>query len=365
MPLFFGGQGVNPDLQGLVTNVVTLPAGAVYELPNNWFQCRTGRYTTIQEFDPIIGAYRSPGAGSTNATTERIKGDGNNYRLANQTGCVVGALLTVAGSGYVSAPVVTAADGGSLWRAIVGGAISTVVTITNAGTGFTYPPAVLFAAPPAGGVQATGYCTLSAGGVATVVVTDQGAGYFQAPVVTFLNDPREGNNNIPTGINASAICTLTGAGTITSLICIDHGKPIASTTTPPVLTFSGGGGTLAAATAIMCWSITAYAVSATTAGSGYANPVIISAIGGFPATAPAYTNVSTQSQLLKGRAANIQGALSGTALTATGQVVADGGVYAGVPTMYAYGYIQGAGSVASVLTPTMGGQTDISIVLTT
>ena len=365
MPLFFGGQGVNPDLQGLVTNVVTLPAGSVYELPNNWFQCRTGRYTTIQEFDPIIAAYRSPGAGSTNATTERIKGDGNNYRLANQTGCVIGALLTAAGSGYASAPVVTAADGSSLWRAVVGGAVATAVTVTNGGTGYNYPPAVLFAAPPAGGVQSTGFCTLTAGVVTSVTVTDQGAGYSQAPIITFLNDPREGNNNVATGINASAICTLTGAGTITSLICIDHGKPIASTTTPPALTFSGGGGTGAAATAIMCWSITAYAVSATTAGSGYANPVIISAFGGFPVTAPAYTNPTTQSQLLKGRAAFIVGAISGTALTATGQVVNDAGVYPGVPTMYAYGYVQGAGSVASVLIPTMGGITDISIVLTT
>ena len=36
MPLFYSGQGVNPDLQGNVTNVLTLQAGAVYPLPNQW-----------------------------------------------------------------------------------------------------------------------------------------------------------------------------------------------------------------------------------------------------------------------------------------------------------------------------------------
>lgn len=363
MPLFFGGTGVVPSLGGNVTNAVTLQAGAVYPLPNNWFEVRTGKYTVIQEYDPIIQAYRSVGAGSTNATIERIKGDGGNYRLANQTGCAVGALITNAGTGYTSAPVVTASSGSSVWRAIVGGAISTTVTVTNAGTGYTYPPLVLFAAPPAGGIQATGYATLTTGTVSSITVTDQGAGYSAAPTITLQNDPREGYNSIATGINASAITTLTGSGTITGLICIDHGTPL---TTIPTLAFSGGGGASAAATTIMCWSITAYTVSATTAGSGYATPVIVSAYGGFPATSPAYTNVTTQSQLVKGRNAQIIGAVSGTALTATGQVVNDGGVYPGAPTLFAYGFIQGAGAVQVVFTaPTMGGQTDISLVLTT
>jgi hypothetical protein len=363
MPLFFGGTGVTTDLQGQVTNQITLQAGQVYPLPNNWFEVRTGKYTVIQEYDPILGAFRSPGGGTTVAGMERIKGDGNNYRLANQTGCAVGALLTNGGTGYTSAPTVTASAGGSIWRAIVGGAISTTVTVTNGGSGYTYPPILLIAAPPPGGVQATGYCTLSAGAVSTVTVTDQGAGYASAPIITFQNDPREGVNGVATGVNASAIATLTGAGTVTSVICLDHGTPL---TTLPTLAFSGGGGASAAATTIMCWSITAYNISATTAGSGYAAPVIISAYGGFPATSPAYTNVSTQSQLMKGRAGQIIGALSGTALTATGQVVNDGGVYPGAPTFFAYGFIQGANAVQAVfIAPSMGGQTDISVVLTT
>lgn len=365
MPLFFGGQGVNPDLQGYTTNVITLEAGQCYELPNNWFEVRTGKYTTLQEFDPIIQAYRSPGAGGTGGSLERIKGDGNNYRLANQTGCAIGALVTTAGSGYTSAPTVTATSGGSLWRAIVGGAVNTSVTVTNGGSGYTYAPLVLFAVPAAGGVQATGYCTLSAGAVSTVTITDQGAGYGAAPIIQFQNDPREGVNGIASGSGASAIATLTGSGTITAIICIDHGNPTAANTVPS-LTIAGGGGSSGAATAIMCWSMTAYTVSATTAGTGYVTPTIVSAYGGFPATAASYTNPTVQSALLKGRTAFIAAAVSGTALTATGQTVFDGGIYAGTPTVFTYGgFPQGSGAAAAVLSATLGGQTDTSIVLTT
>lgn len=366
MPLYFGGTGVTPDLQGQSTNVIALAPGECYELPNNWFQVRTGKYTTIQEYDPIIAAYRTPGGGFTGGGVTYTKGDGNNYRLANQTGCIVGGHITNAGTGYTSAPVVTASAGGSLWRAIVGGALNTSVTVTNGGSGYTYPPTVLIAAPPPGGIQASAIAVLTAGAVSSVTVLDQGAGYASAPTITFLNDPREGLNGISTGANAAATSVLTGSGTITGLICIDHGNTLGSVTALPTLAFSGGGGASAAATAIMCWSIIAYTVSATTTGSGYAAPVVIQAYGGYPSASPAYTNVTTQSQLLKGRNAQIIGAVSGTAVTATGQVVNDGGIYPGIPTVYAFGFIQGAGAVQAVFTtPTLGGQNDISILLTT
>lgn len=363
MPLFFGGEGVTPNLAGLVTNQIALPAGGCWPFPNNWFEVKPGKYTTIQEYDPITGFWRAIGGSDPNASLARIKGDGNNYRLANQTGCAVGALMTTAGTGYTSAPVVTASSGSSLWRAIVGGAVSTSVTVTNGGSGYSYPPMVLIAAPPAGGIQATAICALTTGAVSSVTITDQGAGYSSAPVITFQNDPREGVNGVATGFNAAATTVLTGSGTITGLVCIDHGTPL---TAVPTLTFSGGGGASAAATTIMCFTITAYTVSATTTGSGYAAPVIISAYGGFPATSPAYTNVSTQSQLVRGRNGFIVGAVSGTAVTATGQVIYDGGIYPGVPTVYTLSsWPQGAGAVAAVLTATVGGVTDISTVLTT
>ena len=360
MPLFFSGQGVNTDLQGNVTNVVTLQAGQVYPLPNQWLEIRTGKYTTIQEYDPITTIWRSIGGGTGSGSLERIKADGNNYRLANQTGCLVGVNLTTAGAGYTSAPVVTATTGSAVLKAIVGGAVAASPTVTNGGTGYTYPPLVLISPPPSPGVQATAYCTLSGSAVSTVTITDQGAGYTAPPTITFVNDPREGQNGVTQGSGAAAVATLTGSGTITAVLVLDHGTPL---TSAPSITFTGGGYTSTAVGGpIMCWTITAITVSVS--GSGYAAPVIISAYDSALA-ASIYTNPTTQSALVKGRNAFIVGAVSSAQLTATGTVVKDGGIYYGTPNLFAYGFIPGAGATVATMAGTMGGTSDTSIILTT
>lgn len=364
MPINFGGPGVTPSLGSLVTTTLDLQSGQVWQVPSGRWSIKPGKYTSFQEYDPITGIYRTIGAGSTAAPQEIVFSDGTNYRLANQTGAPVGAVVTTAGSGYSSTnpPTVTASAGNSIWRAVVGGAIATAVTVTNGGVNYTYPPTVLFSAPPAGGVPATGYCTLSGGAVSTVTVVDQGAGYNAPPTVTFVNDPREGVNGVAFGVNAAAVTTLTGAGTITALLCIDHGQ--GAQTAIPTLAFSSGS---AAATAIMCWSITAYTVSATTAGSGYQAPVIISGYAQAPGGS-AILNPTIQANLVKGRAAQIIGAVSATTVTATGQTVLDGGVYPALPTLYAYGFVplSAASSVQAVFTASaMGGQNDQSLVIQT
>ena len=360
----FSGPGVTPSLKGAVTNQIQLNSGECYTIPAGWQMTKPGPYTSVQQKDPITGTWRATGAGSTAAPLEYIYSDGINYRLANQTGCAVGALLTNGGTLYTSAPTVTASAGGSVWQAVVGGAVSTSVTVTNGGTNYTYPPIVAFSVPGPVGVCATGYCTLSGSTVSTVTITDQGAGYTSPPTITFINDPREGVNNVTQGYNAAAVCTLTGSGTVTAVLCLDHGS--GGLTSVPTLSFAGGAGSAAAATAIMCFTATAYTVSATTAGSGYATPVIVSAYDVFPATAPAYTNVSTQSKLVKTRAATIVGAVAATAMTTVGQVVKDGGIYTAIPTstnIFAYGFIQGANAVQSVFTGfAVGGTTDVSYI---
>ena len=279
-----------------------------------------------------------------------------NYRLANQTGALVGALLTNAGSGYTSAPTVTASAGSSIWRAVVGGAVNTTITVTNGGTNYTYPPQVEFQAPPAGGVQATGYAVLTGSAVSSVVVTNQGAGYASAPTIVFSNDPREGVNGVTVGYNAAATCTLTGSGTVTAVLCLDHGQ--GGQTSLPTLSFGGGGGSSAAATGIMCWSITAYAAG--TAGTGLSGSVAqITAEDAFPTTAAAYTNPYTQSGLVRTRNANIKAPISSGGITATGAVIYDGGIYTSSPTPI----VNATASVvtaAPVVTFTLGGQTDTS-----
>lgn len=357
----FSGQGVTPTLKGNPTNYVTLPSGGVYTVATGeggWYYGILGKYTVLQAYDPIQLRWGSIGAPGDGATAQYYFLDGTtNYRLANQTGSAVGALLTNGGTGYTSAPTVTASAGGSIWRAIVGGAVNTTVTITNGGLNYTYPPIVVFAAPPAGGIQATGICALTGGVVSSVTVTNQGAGYVGgAPVISFINDPREGVNNVTTGYNAAAIATLTGAGTVTGLVCVDHGQ--GSLAALPTLAFSGGGGASAAATTIMCWTITAYAAG--TAGAGLAGTVArISAEDAFPTTAAAYVNPSTQSQLVVTRSADIKAPISGAGITATGQIIYDGGIYTSSPTPLV---IPTASIVttAPIVTFTLGGVTDTS-----
>lgn len=330
----FSGPGVTPSLKGLASNVISLSAGECWTIsPAGWYQIKTGKYTIVQQQDPITGIWRSIGGGSNNGSTDYFYSDGVNYRLANQTGCTVGAYVTNGGTGYTSAPAVAATGGGNpIFRAIVGGAVNTSVTVTNGGNNYTYPPIVLFSAPPPGGVQATGHATISSNAVATVVVDDQGAGYSSPPSVTFINDPREGVNGVTQGANAAAVCVLTGAGTITAIVVVDHGSPLTGQTAVPTLSFSGGAGSGAAAIAIVDWVIQAYSV--TTSGTGYTGSVLVSAFG--PSfSGAAYTNPTISSALVRGRMALI-GAPAGTNIAATGQTVYDGGVYAGVPSLITY-----------------------------
>jgi hypothetical protein len=335
-------------------NRITLPSGGTYPIPAGVYSIRTGVYLTLQQFDPIMGIWVRSGGGGCRGSqggVELVYSDGNNYRLANQTGSVVGALLTNAGSSYTSAPTVTASAGSSIFKAIVGGAVSTTVTISAAGQNYAYPPIVLLSPPPAlGGIQATAYCSLSSGTVGSVTIDNQGAGYPSPPTITFLNDPREGLNGTTVGYGAVAVAALTGAQTVTGVLCVDHG--IGGQTAVPTLSFSGGGGSSAAATAIMNWTITAYAV--TSGGTGWTTAPYITAYDNFPSTSPAYTNPQSQKGLVATEEAQIIGAVSGGAITATGQNVLNGGVYTATPTLI----VLNSGlliTASAALTATMGG----------
>lgn len=355
MPLVFGAQGVQPTLRGQASNVFALPAGQAMIVPaGTWYIER--QYAHVQELDTVTGLWRSIGADSPYGY---IRSDGANIRLANQTGCAIGGLMTTAGTGYTSAPTVTPSAGGSIWQAIVGGAISTTVTVTNGGTGYTYPPQVVFSAPPSPGIQATGTAALTSGAVSSITVIDQGAGYTIAPTVTLINDPREGLNGTTVGSNAAATTVLTGAGTITGLLVLDHGNAV---TALPTLTFAGGGGASAAATVLMDWCITGYTV--TTAGAAYtagAGGVEVSANNRFVAGGTG-TNPNSQNNILRQRRASIFAPTSGAgAITATGLQVNDGGHYLYAPGANDILIVPGQTIVttAALLVLTVGGLTDV------
>ncbi len=345
----YGGTSVPCSLTPLGTDKVTLPSGGVLMLPPGPLTVLPGANTALQALDPITGLWWTPGGGMWSSAVEQyVWGDGTNYRLVNQSGCCVGASLTNVGSGYTSAPTITASAGSPTFKAIVGGAVSQTVTVVNGGSNYTYPPIVVFSAPPVGaGVQATGYATLSGGAVSTVTMDNQGAGYLTPPTISFINDPRENYTWNTYGYGASAVATLTGSGTITAVLCLDHGQ--GGQTAVPTLTFSGGGGSSAAATAIMNFSVTAYTV--TTAGTGFTAPIIVG-IDNFPAAETTVLNPQIHLGLVRTRSCWIKGAVSGGALTATGQVVYDGGCFTAVPSL---GIIEngtlitGSGAVAATV----------------
>jgi hypothetical protein len=215
------------------------------------------------------------------------------------------------------------------------------------------------------GIQATGYSTLSGGAVSSITVVDQGAGYAFPPVISLINDPREGVNGVPTGAGASAIATLTGAGTITGLVCLDHGNPVTttSTTSLPTLTPAGGGGSSFAATAVMCWSLVSFTITASGT-SGLPATGLVQAYGlgsGYPSTAAAYSNPTTNANLVRTRQGLILPTIGSGAVTAVGTVV-DGGIYAGtnvsITTLFTPPSTAPGGTV-SLTAPAFGPQNDV------
>ena len=300
------------------------------------------------------------GIGDDSNSDRIFRANSGNIRIANQSGCAVAAVVTQAGANYTSAPAVTASAGASVWRAILGPVVNTTVTVSYGGTSYTYPPIVVIDAPPPGGVQATGYATLTSSAVSSVTITDQGAGYSGGvPNIYLMNDPRD-----TAGSGATAVLTLTGSGTVAAVVAVDHGNPITSGTVP-TLTFSGGAGVSAAATALMNWGVTTYAV--TTAGAGYGNSGIaeITAVGPAAIASPAYTNPAIQQNLVQTRPAQILGYAATTALANTGSIFLDGGVYTTIPTsLVAPSVVQFTGTLpaATTVVYTMGGVSDTSYI---
>lgn len=346
MPNRFGGVGISLPLNQLGTNALTLQAGEVFNVPPGYFNIASGSLISHQVYDPVTTTWRPIGFDSV-AAYDQIDSDGNNYRLANQTGCAIGAVLTNAGSGYTSAPTVTASAGGSSWLAILGPVVSTTVTVTNGGSNYQYPPLVSIQAPAAPGVQATGYATISGGQVTGITITNQGAGYTSPPAVSLINDPRD---NIGSG--AQAVVTLTGQGTVAAVLCTNHGTPL---TTVPTLSFSGGGGSSAAATVLMDMTIASVTY---TAGSGYTDgsKQVTTTGTGLTSLTPAYTNPATQQGLLRPSPALIIPGGS-TTFSATGQVVVDGGHFYSPTGVQAV--VTGAAGTGAGATLNFGGAPDM------
>jgi hypothetical protein len=368
-----GAAGLALGLQNLLINAQTLQAGQCWTIPAGTFLVVPGPVTSVQIFDSVAQQWRTINADNSGGPL-LLQSDGTNYRLANLTGCPIGALITNSGSGYTNGVgsaatglTVTPSAGGSAWTPVVGGAINSTVTITAGGTGYTFPPQIQFSPPAPGGIQATGIVGISGGAINSVTVTNQGAGYKSAPTISVINDQRDltGSGAVLT-VNA----TLVNSGGLTALYPTplvpggaatpSHGNPVTSL---PTFTFAPASTT--AATMLMNWCVTGYSgTGGTNLGTG---ALLTAAPSAVPATNTRASNVAgpiADIGLVQPRAAIVQPNVSGGAIAAgtLGQnafIIDPGFGFMAVPTFaYAIGSGVAAAATTGSITATVGGVSD-------
>jgi hypothetical protein len=344
------------------TNLLTLEAGQIFLPPAGSFLCIPGPYTSIQFLDPVTTKWTTVNAAASYRPIH-LNTDGTNVRLANLTGLPIGALITNAGTGYTNGIgsaatglTITPSAGGSTWVPVVGGAVTSTTQVAG-GSSYTFPPIVVFSAPPAGGIQASGFANLTTGAVSSITVTNPGAGYVTAPNISFFNDWRD-----ITGSGAAFTSTLGSSGILTAMYPTGNVQGVAGYGSPQtaIVTFTFSPASTTAATAVMCWVVTGLTVT----GGGVAVPA-----GSAGQCAPTVT-LGTRAagvagpiddiNLLFPRAAWIQLNISGGVIQSTGNTVVDAGLFEAAPT---FGLVNSTGVAPTTgvnITPTVGGITDTS-----
>lgn len=332
------------------TNKVSLSPGDTLTLPAGELLVNPGNVCVLQFLDPITNIW-------TNIVAERgqpsyIRSDGFTTRVANLTGCPIGAVVTGGGSGYLQANTsVTASAGGSTWQPIVGGQAS-VISMGAVGANYGIPPEVFIPCPPQPGIPATAIANISAGTVSGVTLTNVGAGYLSVPSAVILPSPNDPNYSSIS--QASVVLGLTGAGAITGVLCTNNGGPVA---TAPTLS-AGGAGTGATISAVLLQTVTAASIAG--AGVGLGTAAEISTVGGRPA-AGAYVNPSTEFTNFRPRKASIGTGLTAGSLTSIGAIY-DGGLFAVGVAPGVLVNTNGAETTAPTVTLTLGSATDTVII---
>lgn len=274
------------------TNKIALGPGEQLPVPAGTWYITLGFYLVLQYLDPITGQWATGSSAAYGRSTVYVKSDGFNVRVANLTGCPVGAAIFALGSNYVQASttISVVGGGGSTWQPIVGGNLGFASVVTaNAGAGYGTPPIVLIPPPPpgpnnpngVGGVPASGYCGISGGTVSGFTFTNAGAGYATAPTPIVLPNPTDPNINI--GITAATLSfSLVTGGGLTAALCTNNGAPLSN---PNNFTLTVAGvGTGASLTGFAMQVVTAASVT-TGAGLGFGTvAALLTTVGGVPPT---------------------------------------------------------------------------------
>jgi hypothetical protein len=317
------------------TAYIGLSGGDTLVIPAGEWIIENGPNSVIQHLDPITGTWRDYSARS--GQPETLFSDGFTRRVANLTGCPIGAVVSGGGTGYAQATAsITSNLGGSLWTAVVGGSL-TVSSIINPGSGFTIKPIVLIPDPPTaaangiGGVPAIATCTLTNATVSAVSLSNVGAGYTAATVSALLV-PSPFDPNLGSITNGTVNFILTNTGLITAALCTNNGAPLA-TLSALTLTASGGAGSGATiAPVILQCILSAGVVAGGTVWGDATHPALITTVGGLPASVSAIGNSAVEFTGSRPRQAVISGTCnSGGTITAV--AIQDAGLFYGTPTV--------------------------------
>ena len=204
------------------------------------------------------------GSGYSSAPTVTAFGGSGSGIVATATiagGSVVAIVITNPGSGYLPGDVVQFAfsGGGSDNSAILTAVLSpgnvNTIQLLSPGSGFTAGTYALTFTGGAGSGATGTYTVDSTQTVVSVVLTSGGSNYTGTPAITFAHGG---------GSGATASATLS-AGSVSSVTVNNGGTNFTGT---PDLTFIGGGGTGATATANLTAGVIS-SVTVTAGGSGY------------------------------------------------------------------------------------------------
>ena len=324
-------QNAPPDTS---SNKNTLAPGDTLPIPaGDWF-VNMGQYCVLQFLDPITNVWTMGPNAAWQGGHQFVVSDGFNVRVANLTSCVVGAVITTVGTGYVQGTTTIAATpGNSTWLPIVGGQLGfgTVVT-ANSGGGYGIAPEVFIPAPPpaqnnsngVGGRQATGWVSISGGTVNGFTFTDPGAGYNSALTVALVPSPND--PNLATGVTAATLAfTLTKTDSITGVLCTNSGAAL-SDPNQITLTVTGAGST-ATLTPVSLQTVITATVS--TAGGGYGTvSALLTTVGGVPPAGGISNNADGLGLAWRPRPAQIGLTVTGVGTLSTqAGTIYDGGLF--------------------------------------
>jgi hypothetical protein len=386
MPSFLSGPGLGLPLPtnlypsglqnapiDISSNQLCLAPAQQIPLPAGDWYVTLGLYTILQFLDPVTGTWYTPTGAAWNRGCIHVTSDGFNVRIANITGAPVGAVVTNYGAGgYVQgSTAITVTGGTATYQPIIGGALATL-SITNAGAGYGVAPIVFVPPPPppannpngVGGVQAVAYAAISSGTVSGITFVNQGAGYPTAPVPVILPNPTD--PNIASGITqATATFSVVASGSLTGVLLTNPGVAITPANTTLSVT---GAGTQASCSAVVGQTLKTASVTGGGAGFGTV-AAMLTTVGGTPPTGAIAASPYSLGLAWIPRPAQVGLAVTGAptlgSIAAQNGTIYDGGLFLGAPTAV-LGFPGNAGTVGSIVGPTlaltMGSQQDFVVI---